>query len=212
MKFEKPLARLRVLDTYISKYAVKKYQAGEYQPSDYFVTAPTKELLFTTKGISGDRHFGYDTLSGGRSKSMYPKGTLVRNNRQWLAVSPEEVLQISQNLGLEGRLTPELLGASMLIEGWPQLTKLPPMTHLLFSKQDTLETPRQDDVMLIVYAGAIPCAVAGKSLANHFEMPRLESEFVKGAWNMRGTTGWVEKGGIIRPGDYAWVLKPTGMD
>ena len=204
MKFTKDVVNAKLLGVYSSKQ--------EYQGDDYFVTEPRGELELNTQGVVGDRHYGYEAISGGRFTSLYKRGTFVRNNRQWSAISSQEVDEISRNLGIEGKLTPELLGINLLIEGVERLSELPPMTYLVFSQHDEFTPRSEGDVVLVVYGQALPCTVAGKALVEPCGDASLEKRFPKGALGLRGTTGWVEKGGVIRPNYSVFILTPTGRD
>ena len=206
MKFIKENIPIRAVDVYNSIHPDKSYTG-----SDYFVTEVRNELNVTLEGIEGDRHKGYTTSSGNRFTSLYQRGSVVRNNRQWSAISPWEVGEIGQNLGIRG-LTPQLLGVNLLIDGVNALSKLSPMQYLVFSSEDTFKPGRPEDVTLVVYGEALPCTIAGRALVKPLGDVALENKFSKAAMGSRGTTGWVEHGGVIRPGDYGWILTPTGRD
>ena len=207
MKFEAERLEIKVLGAYSSFHPDKGYKGD-----DYFVTEPRDQLVFSSEGIQGDRHFGYETTSGGRFTTLYEKGTRVRNNRQWSAISPQEIDKIAKNLEVEGRLTPELLGINLLLEGVDKLSELPPMAYLVFSPHNNFQPRRAEDVTLVVYGQALPCIPAGRALVEPLGDATLKSRFPKAALGIRGTTGWVEHGGIIRPGYTGWILNPTGMD
>ena len=207
MKFEKDSQKVRVVGVYSSKYPDTFYKGPEY-----FVTDERNQLEFSLEGIVGDRHHGFTAVSGGRMKGLYPKGTVVRNNRMWLGVSPQEIEAIAQGLSIDGRLTPELLGANLVLEGIDALSTLAPMTYLVFSPTEMGKPQDPDNVVLVVYGQALPCTIAGKVLANALGEPSLESRFPAAAIGRRGTTGWVEKGGIIRPGYTGLVYRATGKD
>lgn len=207
MRFEKDRIPIRVAAVYSSKYPDRSYNGD-----DYFVTEARNQLELTCEGIIGDRHFGYTTISGGRFTTLYDKGTIVRNNRQWSAISPAEIEKIATNLGISGRLTPELLGINFLLEGLENLSALPPMSYIVLSPHEDFQPKRSDDVALVVYGQALPCTTAGRALIKPFDDPSLESKFPAAALGVRGTTGWVEKGGIIRPEYHGWILTPKGID
>ena len=207
MKFEKDTLEVKVIGVYSSTHP-----NPDYKGNDYFVTKPKDQLSFTLEGIEGDRHFGYETVSGGRFTTLYDRGTRVRNNRQWSAISPQEVKEIAKNLGVDSRLTPELLGINLLLDGVEKLSELPPMSYLVFSPHNNFQPRRQEDVTLVVYGQALPCTIAGKALVEPLGDETLERKFPKAALGYRGTTGWVERGGIIRPEYNGWVLTPKGID
>ncbi|HLC66144.1 MAG TPA: molybdenum cofactor sulfurase [Candidatus Nanoarchaeia archaeon] len=207
MKFGKEIQRGAVVGTYVSAHPDRAY-IGD----DYFVTKPVTDLAFDLEGAIGDRHHGLSTVSGGRFSTLYARDTTVRNNRQWSAISPEEIQNIAAGLEVS-ELTPQLLGINLLVEGLGSVSQLPPMTYLIFSpEQGDFRPQRPDDVTLIVYGEALPCRIAGKALVEPYQRQDLESAFPKAAMGKRGTTGWVEKGGIVQPGHAVYALTPTGKD
>ena len=60
-------------------------------------------------GFVGDKHRGY--MRGAYEGDSYPVGTIRRNDRQWSAVSIEELAQITEGMNLQDSLTAETLGA-----------------------------------------------------------------------------------------------------
>jgi len=169
-------------------------------------------LILDLEGIQGDRHYGYTAVSGGRLKRVYEPGTVFRNNRQWLAISPVEIKDIRNNLGLDSKLSPELLGANLLLEGVDNLSELAPLSYIVFSPNEDYLAKDPDNVTLVVYAQALPCKIAGRALVKPFDNESLESKFPKASIGLRGLCGWVEKGGIIKPGYTGWILKSKGLD
>ena len=81
-------------------------------------------------GIVGDAHRSYerDTWAGDKQ----PKGTIRRNERQWSAVSVEELAEISSEMDLSEALTATRLGANLCFSGISQLSRLPKGTLLKF--------------------------------------------------------------------------------
>ena len=55
-------------------------------------------------GFVGDKHRSY--MRGIYEGEAYPPGTIRRNNRQWSAVSLEELAMISESMNLAQNLTP----------------------------------------------------------------------------------------------------------
>ena len=88
------------------------------------------ELRFS--GIEGECHGGLTRPSCTRVRDLYPKGTEIRNTRQLSIVAQEEMDAIAADMKL-ARLLPEWLGASMVIEGIPDFTHVPPGSRLLAS-------------------------------------------------------------------------------
>ncbi|TVR38112.1 MAG: MOSC domain-containing protein [Cryomorphaceae bacterium] len=165
-----------------------------------FITAPFSELTFEIEGIPGDRHAGISRPSGSREKKLYPKGTAIRNNRQWSALSVEELDDIAKRMGLE-KMLPEWAGANLLIEGVEKLTQLPSLSLLKFFHGE-LAGP-----VLVVYGENKPChhphAAAEKALQK-----KLQVAFSKAAANGRGLVGWVEKPGKVHVGDAVEIWVP----
>lgn len=161
-------------------------------------TSQTADLLtLDHQGIVGDRHYGYTKSAGVREKPIQ-KGTTVRNNRQFSAVSVEELRVISDLMGYE--VTPEAIGANILFEGCPDLTMIERQSLIMF----------EGGVILAVYCDNIPCAIAGGAVqAEHPEAPdTLAADFVKTSLGRRGIVGWVEAVGVIGIGETATIIPP----
>lgn len=155
---------------------------------------PCDPLLLTYAGIVGDRHEGLVRPSGAR-EPWYPRGTPMRNERQVSILGVEELAAIATTLGIE-RLDPAWIGANLCLSGIPDLTQLPPRSLLLFPSGATLRVDGDND----------PCRKSGKAIAAHVDSrPDLEFAFVKAAANRRGLVAWVEREGVIRPGDEVKV-------
>lgn len=156
-----------------------------------------ESVTVTFEGFVGDRHAGLTMLSGGR-QPHYPRRTEIRNTRQVSIVSVEELATVATTLGVE-KVTPEALGANLLIAGIPRLTQLPPGTRLFFP----------GEAVLVVEAENGPCTLAGAEVqADHPTVPGLTSEFPKAAHKLRGLVAWVERPGSIAVGDEVKVLVP----
>lgn len=150
------------------------------------------------EGFIGDVHSGFTRPSDARDRDL-PRGTQMRNYRQWSAVSIEELAQIAEKLGIE-RIEPWMVSANLTFSGIPDLTKLPRGTRLEF----------RDGPILMVEGENSPCVLPGKEIAavNAGVDP---ASFVKAALHRRGVVGVVHLPGAIRVGDVASVrLPPTG--
>ncbi len=163
-------------------------------------------------GIVGDRHRSYKrgTWAGGDKQ---PEGTVRRNERQWSAVSVEELAEISDALDLEEPLTAAFLGANLCIEGVPELSRLPKGTLLKFASGAELQVEEYNP----------PCHDMGTAIAKHYRTrsgAELEStDFPKAAKLTRGVVGIVEVAGTITAGDEvtveiyetpAWLQRTSG--
>ncbi len=174
---------------------------------DYLNGNPVSSASFTLTGIQGDRHNGISHKSGARQKAVYERGSIIRNNRLWTAISPGEVDVIANNLHIEG-LTGGHLGCNLEIEGLGPITKLPPLTLLQLSPFNHFAAGRPEDVTLIVYAEVLPCVIAGRSIASTFGDATLAGQFPAAALGCRGCTGWIEKAGTVHTGWYVHQLTP----
>lgn len=163
------------------------------------VSLPLDSIVAEIEGIKDDRHFGLIKLSGVRERG-YPRGTVVRNNRQFSAVSLEELAEIAKAMGIE-ELSAGLLGANLAVSGIPNLTQLPPLSRLVFPSGATL----------VVYGENLPCHLPGEVIQHLYpEIPGLEAKFVKSAFGRRGVVGWVECAGKVQVGDEVLVKLPKG--
>lgn len=149
-------------------------------------------------GIVGDRHRSYsrETWSGDKQ----PKGILRRNERQWSAVSVEELVDIQENMDLQEPLSAASLGANLCLKGLPELSRLPKGTLLKFPS----------GAELIVEEYNPPCHEMGQVLAARHETNSGKSlsttAFSKAAKLSRGVVGVIEVAGTIKAGDEVSVI------
>lgn len=149
-------------------------------------------------GIVGDRHRSYfrETWPGDKQA----EGTVRRNERQWSAVSIEELADIQKNMDLKEPLTATSLGANFCIEGLPELSRLPKGTLLKF--------PSGAELMVEEYNP--PCHEMGQKLAamhaTNSGEPLSDTAFSKAAKLSRGVVGVIEVAGTIREGDEFSVM------
>ena len=90
---------------------------------------PLSEVAVSYAGIAGEEHAGLTRLSCSRVVAQYPKGTEIRNVRQFSVLSVEELAAIAAKMGV-GRIDPAWVGASLVVEGIPDFTHLPPSSRL----------------------------------------------------------------------------------
>ncbi|MEL7428687.1 MAG: MOSC domain-containing protein [Pseudomonadota bacterium] len=160
------------------------------------VSTDVDALELSYGGVKGDRHEGLTRPSNSR-EPWYKKGTEMRNEQQVSIVSVEELAEIASDLGVE-KIEGGWIGANLVFEGIPNMTRLPPRTLLMFEGGVTL---RVDG-----YRG--PCRYSGGSIAAHCGMEAedhnataMAFDFVKAAYMKRGLVAWVEREGEIRPGE-----------
>ncbi|MEM7278702.1 MAG: MOSC domain-containing protein [Pseudomonadota bacterium] len=158
---------------------------------------PTVSLALD--GIVGDRHRGFTRVTWPGDKQA--EGTTRRNERQWSAVSVEELKDISRALGLKESLGADDLGANLCLSGIDQLSRLP--------KGSLLEFP--SGAVLMVEEYNPPCLDMGSSILEKFgntsDRALRDTDFSKVAKLSRGIVGVVEVAGHINTGDEV-VVRP----
>jgi hypothetical protein len=166
--------------------------------SDVLDSEARSEIKITFEGCEGDRHAGMTMPSGSRTP-YYTRGTAIRNSRQISIVSCEELVKTAEIMKLP-RLLPEWLGANLCLSGIPDLSHLPVGTRLFFDQ----------GVTLVVEAENKPCSLAGKSIeANFPDQIGLGATYPKAGMGLRGIVAWVEKPGLIRPGETVKIKPPA---
>ena len=155
---------------------------------------PQDSIEVTLTGIVSDSHSGFTKPADSRNHE-YPRGSEMRNDRQWSAVSPEELSIIAQLMGVP-KIDPGWIGANLSLSGIPNLTNLPKGTKLIFPK----------DAVLLVEAENLPCVGPGKVIASKYpELGIKPSAFPKAAIGKRGLVGVVERQGTIMLKDVVLV-------
>lgn len=148
-------------------------------------------------GVVGDRHRSFERVTWEGDKQ--PEGTTRRNERQWSAVSVEELAEIQEAMDLKAELTAEQVGANLCLQGIPGLSRLPRGTLLKF--------PSGTELMVEEYNP--PCHDMGKKLAAAHATRSgevlLSTAFSKAAKLTRGVVGVVEAAGAISAGDEVTV-------
>ncbi len=151
-------------------------------------------IIVELDGVVGDRHRSFEREAwAGNDKQ--PEGTVRRNERQWSAVSVEELAQIAEAMDLIEPLTAAAIGANLCIEGIPELSRLPRGTTMRFASGAELQVENFNP----------PCLDMGVKLAATMKtrsgVPLEDTAFSKASKLTRGIVGVVEVAGIINPGD-----------
>lgn len=147
----------------------------------------TMDLTFA--GLAeGEVHAGLTRPSCSRVVAQYPKGTEIRNTRQLALVSSEEMAEIAARLGLD-RIEPVWLGASVVVEGLPDFSHLPPSSRLQVEESGATLTVDMENR---------PCQFPAKSI--EVVHPGCGKGFKTAARGRRGVTAWVEREGRITVG------------
>ncbi|MFN4192335.1 MAG: MOSC domain-containing protein [Tabrizicola sp.] len=151
-------------------------------------SAPLTEMPLTFAGYAGEVHAGLTRPSCSRVLKQHPKGTEIRNVRQLCVVSAEEMAEVARDMGLPA-LDYAWVGASLVLEGIPDLTHLPPSSRL--------QGP--DGVTLVVDMENLPCQEPAVTIEK--ARPGQGKGFKRAAEGKRGITAWVEREGVLRLGD-----------
>jgi len=170
-------------------------------------TAPLARIQARFSGVAGDGHGGLTRSSCSRVVDQYPLGTEIRNTRQFSIVSSEELAGIAAEIGLE-KLDPGWIGATMVIQGIPDLTHVPPSSRLQTERGTTLTVDMENQ----------PCHLPARVIDEH--APGTGRKFKAAARGRRGVTGWVEREGVLQVGDKVtlhipdqrnWASDPAGI-
>jgi hypothetical protein len=149
---------------------------------------PIDSAQLSFEGIAGECHGGLTRPSCSRTTQQYPKGTQIRNVRQLSVLSQEEINATARAMDLP-EIRPEWLGASMVIEGIPDFSLVPPSARLVFESGASITVDMQNR----------PCIFPGREIEK--EAPGFGARFKDAANGKRGVTAWIECEGPIALGD-----------
>ena len=161
-----------------------------------------KQLEFRLDGVISDRHAGFERVTWeGDDKQV--ANTLRRNERQWSAVSSEELDEISEKMNLRVPLNAGDIGANFCVSGANNFSKLPKGTIFKFDS----------GVELIVEEYNPPCLGMSKNLAQKILDKNGnvldETLFLQVAKYLRGLVGVVEVPGMIHKNDEFLIIPYT---
>ena len=146
-------------------------------------------------GPEGEAHGGLTRPACSRVSTLYPLNTEIRNARQFSILSAEELALIARDMGLQV-LDPALIGATMVIEGIPDFSHVPPSSRLQGAGGATL----------VVDLTNRPCVYPGKPIdARHKGFGKA---FKPAAAGRRGVTAWVERDGTFDLGETVTLFIP----
>ena len=156
---------------------------------------PVERLVLGFAGDAGARHEGTERPSCSRVTALYPRGTTIRNVRQVTILSAEELSGIARDIGLDA-LDPALVGASIVVEGIPDFTHIPPSARLQGPSGLTLTVDMENQ----------PCVLPGREIET--EAPGHGAAFKAAAKGRRGVTAWVERPGTLALGETLRLFIP----
>lgn len=159
---------------------------------------PRDSLNAQLDGLVGDRHGSIEREAWGAGDKQ-AEGVIRRNERQWSAVSVEELAAIAKAMDLIEPLSAASLGANLCLSGVPELSRLP--------KGSILKFPSGAELMVEEYNP--PCLDMGKKLASIHSTQSgkaiHDTAFSQAAQYTRGLVGVVEVPGMINAGDRVEV-------
>lgn len=158
-------------------------------------TISLNEMKLTFAGSAGEFHAGLTRQSCSRVAAQHPIGTEIRNARQLSIVSAEEMQEIAEELGLD-EFDPRWLGASIVVEGIPDFSHIPPSSRLQSENGTTLTVDMQN----------WPCMFP--ALTIEADRPGHGEKFNSVAAGRRGVTAWVESEGVLNVGDTLRLHTP----
>ena len=156
---------------------------------------PVEALDLRFEGAVGERHSGLTRPSCSRVLSQHQRGTEIRNVRQLAIVSAEELAAIAERMGL-ARIEPEWIGASMVVEGLPDFSHIPPSSRLQGPDGTTLAVDMENR----------PCVLPGREI--EIERDGFGARFKPAADGRRGVTAWVERPGRLAVGETLQLSIP----
>ncbi|KIT15540.1 MOSC domain-containing protein [Jannaschia aquimarina] len=171
-------------------------------------SAPTHALTLTFAGPEGEDHGGLTRPSCSRVTSQYLKGTEIANTRQLSILCAAETRRIASGMGIED-FDPAWLGATMVIEGLPDFSHLPPSSRLQFGGKG--------GATVVVDMQNRPCTLPAPVI--EAAAPGTGAAFKGSAKGLRGVTAWVEREGNVElgqkvtlhiPDQRAWKEHPRG--
>ncbi|WP_299623866.1 sulfurase [uncultured Tateyamaria sp.] len=156
---------------------------------------PVDAVEATLDGFPNEDHGGATRLSCSRVKSQYPKGSVIRNTRQLSIVSAEELAETAAEMGMSA-IDPVLIGASMVLEGLPDFTHVPPSSRLLAPSGAALTIDMENR----------PCTLPAREIER--EAAGFGNRYKAAAKGRRGVTAWVERAGRFAVGDVLSLHVP----
>ena len=159
-------------------------------------SVPLTEMPLSFAGYVGESHAGLTRPSCSRVLKQHPRNTKIRNVRQLAVVSAEEMAEVAAVMGL-AELDYAWVGASLVVEGIPDFTHLPPSSRL--------QGP--DGVTLVIDMENLPCQEPAVTIDK--ALPGMGKGFKAAAKGKRGVTAWVEREGVLRLGEVMTLHVPA---
>lgn len=159
------------------------------------VTESLSEMPLGWGGYAPDCHSGETRPSCSRVTTQHSRGTEIRNARQLSIISAADLAHIAATLGLD-HIHPAWMGASVVLDGIPDFTHVPPSSRLQAPDGTTLTVDMLNQ----------PCQFPAKTI--EVAHPGHGKGFKSAAEGRRGVTAWVERPGTLRLGDRVTLHIP----
>jgi hypothetical protein len=157
---------------------------------------PVDEMPLTFAGLEGETHAGLTRPSCSRVRNLYPRYTAIANARQVSLVCAREMAEVAAELGLDA-MDYAWVGASVVVEGIPDLSHLPPASRL----------QGEGGATLVVDLTNAPCLQPAKTIER--ARPGHGRAFKAAAEGRRGVVAWVEREGTLRLGERLRLFVPS---
>ena len=151
-------------------------------------STPLDSVEATLDGFPGESHGGATRPACSRISTQYPRGTAIRNVRPLTILSAEELAEIAARMEI-ARIDPAWVGASMVIEGIPDFSHVPPSARLMAPSGAGITIDMENR----------PCIYPGREIEK--EAAGFGKRFKPAAKGLRGVTAWMEYGGRLSVGD-----------
>jgi len=172
-----------------TEFAARVVWLGRVPDRDVSLAAePLDAVDLSYAGIAGEAHGGVTRPSCSRVVAQHPKGTEIRNVRQLSILSAEELAEIAAEMGVAA-VDPGWVGASLVVEGIPDFSHVPPSSRLQAPSGATLVIDMENR----------PCHLPAKVIDTY--EPGRGRAFKAAADGRRGVTAWVEGEGRVARGE-----------
>ena len=121
-------------------------------------SVPVEVMPLRFAGFAGEVHAGLTRPSCSRVLKQHPRDTEIRNTRQLSVVSAEEMAEVARDMGLE-RMDYAWVGASLVLEGIPDFTHVPPSSRLQGPDGVTLSITNGSGMTSVVIASRHPMSL-----------------------------------------------------
>ena len=158
-------------------------------------SVPREHLRLSFDGPDGEDHGGATRPACSRVRALHPRHTPIRNARQASILCADEIAAVAATMGVD-RLDPAWLGATIVLQGIPDFSHVPPSSRL--------QGP--DGATLTVDMLNRPCVLPGPVIDR--ALPGAGRLFKAAAEGRRGVVGWVEREGVLRLGDAVTLFVP----